>query len=55
MVECKEEALVKEERRTEVILAVVPPPIFLWRQTAASLFYLLPSRDRDPNPFYRRF
>jgi hypothetical protein len=30
MVECKEEALVKEERQTEVILAVVPPPIFLW-------------------------
>jgi hypothetical protein len=29
MVESKEETLVKEERWPEVILAAVPPPIFL--------------------------
>jgi hypothetical protein len=39
MVECKEEVLVKEERRTEAILAVVPHPIFLRRRTIASLFW----------------
>jgi hypothetical protein len=30
MVESKEEALVKEEMRLEVIPPAVPPPIFLW-------------------------
>jgi hypothetical protein len=37
MVESKEETLVKEERWPEVILAAVPPPIFLQRRTAASV------------------
>ena len=32
------EALVKEERRPEAIPAAVPPPIFLRRRTADSLF-----------------
>jgi hypothetical protein len=33
----KEEALVKEERWPKAILAVVPPPIFLWRLAAVPI------------------
>jgi hypothetical protein len=38
MVESDAEVLVKEGRRPEVILSVVPPPIFLKWRPATSLF-----------------
>ena len=38
IMESDEEALVKEERRPEAIPAAVPPPIFLRRRPADSLF-----------------
>ena len=43
------EALVKEERRPEAIPAVVPPPIFLRRRTADSLFRCFLSPPRAPS------
>ena len=41
-----EEVLVKEERRPEAILAAVPPPIFLRRRPADSLFGIFDLRLR---------
>jgi hypothetical protein len=38
MVESVAEVLVKEKRQPEAISAAVPPPIFLQRWPAASLF-----------------
>ena len=54
------EALVKEERRPEAIPAAVPPPIFLRRWPADSLFHffnlcLAHLRDRGRDTFKRWF
>ena len=39
IMEIDEEVLVKDERRPEAIAAAVPPPIFLRRRPADSLFW----------------
>ena len=49
MVESDEEVLVKEERRPEAIPAAVPPPIFLRRRPADSLFRGFRSLSRTPS------
>jgi hypothetical protein len=55
MVDRKEEALVKEERRPEVIPAAVPPPIFLQRLAVMTPKYrgcivvLLINKSVEPN------
>jgi hypothetical protein len=49
IVESKEDALVKEERRTEAISAAVLPPIFLQRWTTASLVWCFSFFHRPPS------
>ena len=50
IMESDEEALVKEERQPEAIPAAVPPPIFLRRRPADSLFMCF----RSPPPSVMR-
>ena len=57
MVESKEEAFVKEERRPEAILAAVPPPIFAGSDLyfGVSLSASASLRKRLGGYFYSRF
>jgi hypothetical protein len=60
MVESEEEVLVKEERSPEATPAVIPPPVFPWRLTAASVFNFscfstTSSQERPGGPLNRWF